>query len=40
MVTDKELQISLDDPDARLVADMSVAIISPKEVLVRMTAKA
>jgi len=32
--------ISLDDPDARLVADMSVAIISPKEVRVKMTAKA
>jgi hypothetical protein len=38
--TDADLQISLDDPGARLEADLSVAILSPKELRVKMTAKA
>jgi len=32
--------IDLDDPDAQLEADLSVAVLSPKAVRVKMTAKA
>jgi cytochrome P450 len=39
LYTDENLQISLDDPDARLEADLSVAILSPKELRVKMKAK-